>query len=129
MRLILDTNILLSAILSSLGAPVRLPRHLACLAWERKKFTLVACDALMTERRDVAAGRFSGRDSAPARTSCSPRLQDFSFFCRDLPSGRGDTSRRSIWFTILEMWRGLYVRHRPIPRTNWTHPYTAPYNR
>ena len=41
MRLILDTNILLSALLSPLGAPAKLLD-----AWERKTFTLVACDAL-----------------------------------------------------------------------------------
>lgn len=39
MRLILDTNILLSALLSPLGAPAKLLD-----AWERKAFTLVACD-------------------------------------------------------------------------------------
>ena len=42
MRLILDTNILLSALLSPLGAPAKLLD-----AWERKTFTLVACDALI----------------------------------------------------------------------------------
>src|ERR1035441_4397982 len=41
MRLILDTNILVSALLSPLGAPAKLLD-----AWERKTFTLVACDAL-----------------------------------------------------------------------------------
>jgi len=37
MRLILDTNILLSALLSPLGAPAKLLD-----AWERKTVTLVA---------------------------------------------------------------------------------------
>ena len=50
MRLILDTNILLSALLSPAGAPAKLLD-----AWERKTVTLVACDALIAELRDVAA--------------------------------------------------------------------------
>ena len=49
MRLILDTNILLSALLSPMGAPAKLLD-----AWERKRFMLVACDALVAELRDVA---------------------------------------------------------------------------
>ena len=53
MRLILDTNILLSALLSPLGAPAKLLD-----AWERKAFTLVACDALIAEFREVAARPF-----------------------------------------------------------------------
>jgi len=32
-------------------------------------------------------GRFSGRDFAPARPSCSRRAFGTSLFCRDLPSG------------------------------------------
>jgi predicted nucleic acid-binding protein len=53
MRIILDTNILLSALLSPLGAPAKLLD-----AWERKRFTLVACDALIGELRDVAGRPF-----------------------------------------------------------------------
>src|SRR5260370_23377268 len=47
MRVILDTNILLSAILSPLGVPAKLLD-----AWERKWFTLVACHELIAELRD-----------------------------------------------------------------------------
>jgi predicted nucleic acid-binding protein len=65
MRLILDTNILLSALLSPLGAPAKLLD-----AWERKTFTLVASDALIAELRDVA-GRSSVRDFAPVLSNCS----------------------------------------------------------
>ena len=83
MRIILDTNILLSALLSPLGAPAKLLD-----AWERKKFTLVACDALIVELRDVA-GRpfFRARLRASAAELLAAGLRDFSFFCRDLPSG------------------------------------------
>ncbi len=83
MRLILDTNILLSALLSPLGAPAKLLE-----AWERKRFTLVACDALIEELRDVASRPFF---RARLRTSVAELLaaevRDFSFFCRNLPSG------------------------------------------
>ena len=49
MRIILDTNILLSALLVSRGASAKLLD-----AWERRVFTLVACDELIAELRDVA---------------------------------------------------------------------------
>jgi len=83
MRLILDTNILLSALLSPLGAPAKLLD-----AWERKTFTLVACDALIAELRDVA-GRpfFRARLRSSVAELLAAGLRDFSFFCRDLPSG------------------------------------------
>ena len=83
MRLILDTNILLSALLSPLGAPAKLID-----AWERKKFTLVACDALILELRDVAARPFfRTRLRAGTAELLAAGLRDFSLFCRDLPSG------------------------------------------
>jgi putative PIN family toxin of toxin-antitoxin system len=83
MRLILDTNILISALLSPLGAPAQLLD-----AWERKMFTLVACDALIAEVREVA-GRpfFRARLRASAAELLAAGLRDFSVFCRDLPSG------------------------------------------
>jgi len=83
MRLILDTNILLSGLLSHLGAPAKLLD-----AWERKVFTLVACDELIDELRDVA-GRpfFKTRLRASAAELLAAGLRDFSFYCRDLPSG------------------------------------------
>src|SRR5437667_645847 len=83
MRLILDTNILLSALLSPLGAPAKLLD-----AWERKAFTLVACEALIAELRDVA-GRpfFRARLRASAAELLAAGLRDFFFFCRDLPAG------------------------------------------
>jgi len=83
MRLILDTNILLSALLSPLGAPAKLLD-----AWERKTFTLVGCEALIEELRDVA-GRpfFRTRLRASAAELLAAGLRDFSFFCQNLPSG------------------------------------------
>jgi len=83
MRLILDTNILLSALLSPMGASAKLLD-----AWERKAFTLVACDALVAELREVA-GRpfFRARLRASAAELLAAGVRDFSFYCRDLPSG------------------------------------------
>jgi putative PIN family toxin of toxin-antitoxin system len=83
MRVILDTNILLSALLSPRGAPAWLLD-----AWERKRFTLVASDALIAEFRDVA-GRsfFKARLRASAAESLAAGLREFSYFCRRLPSG------------------------------------------
>jgi uncharacterized protein len=83
MRLILDTNILLSALLSPKGAPAKLLD-----AWERKKVTLIACHALIAELREVA-GRpfFRSRLRAGAAELLAAGLRDFSVFCSDLPSG------------------------------------------
>jgi hypothetical protein len=83
MRIILDTNILISALLSPLGAPAKLLD-----AWERKRFTLVASGALIAELREVA-GRpfFRARLRASAAELLAAGLRDFSFYCRDLPSG------------------------------------------
>ena len=53
MRVILDTDIPISALLSPVGAPAKLLD-----AWERKMFTLVASDALIAERSDVAGRPF-----------------------------------------------------------------------
>jgi putative PIN family toxin of toxin-antitoxin system len=87
MRLILDTNILLSALLSPVGAPAKLLE-----AWERNRFTLVACDALIAEFREVA-GRpfFRTRLRSSAAELLAAGLRDFSLFFetssfRDLPS-------------------------------------------
>jgi uncharacterized protein len=83
MRIILDTNVLLSGLLISHGAPAKLLD-----AWERKLFTLVACDALIAELRDVA-GRpfFKARLRASATELLAAGLRDFSLFRQDLPSG------------------------------------------
>jgi putative PIN family toxin of toxin-antitoxin system len=83
MRLILDTNILLSALLSPLGSPATLLD-----AWERKAFTLVACEALIAELRDVAGRPFFRRRLRPSVAELlAAGIRDFSFFCKDLPAG------------------------------------------
>jgi hypothetical protein len=83
MRLILDTSILLSALLSPLGAPAKL-----LAAWERKTFTLVTSEALVAEFRDVASRPlFRSRLRASAVELLAAGLQDFSFHCRHLPAG------------------------------------------
>jgi hypothetical protein len=48
MRLILDTNVFLAALLSARGAPAKL-----LAAWERNLFTLVISDDLLAELREV----------------------------------------------------------------------------
>jgi hypothetical protein len=83
MRIILDTNILLSALLSPLGAPAKLLD-----AWERKKFMLVTSEALIAELRDVTSRPFfRARLRASAIELLVAGLQDFSFYCGNLPSG------------------------------------------
>lgn len=83
MRAILDANILLSALLSPLGAPAKIVE-----AWERKLFTLVACEELVTELRDVAARPFfRAKLRAGVAEVLAISIQDLSSFCEDLPSG------------------------------------------
>jgi uncharacterized protein len=83
MRLVLDTNILLSALLSPLGAPAKL-----LAAWERNTFALVTCDALITEFREVASRPFfKARLRVSAAELLAAGLRDFSIYCRDLHSG------------------------------------------
>jgi len=83
MRLILDTNVVLSALLSPQGAPARLLD-----AWERKRFTLVTSAALVAEIRAVARRPFfRARLRASAVDLIAAGLQDFSLYCEDLPSG------------------------------------------
>ena len=83
MRIILDTNVLLSGLLSSQGAPAMLVD-----AWERKLFTLVACGTLIAEFRDVAARPFfKARLRASAVEMLATGLRDFSFFCQEVRSG------------------------------------------
>jgi len=83
MRVILDTNILLSALLSPLGAPAKLLD-----AWERKAFTLVACDALIAELRNVASRPFfRARLRASTVELLAAGLQSFSLYCKSMPPG------------------------------------------
>ena len=82
MRVILDTNFLLSALLSPLGAPAKLLH-----AWERKAFTLVTAEPLIAEFREVAARPFvRARLRSSTIDLLAEGLRDFSYFCRNLPS-------------------------------------------
>ena len=83
MRAILDNNILISALLSPLGAPARILD-----AWEQKLFTLIACDELINELRDVS-GRsfFRARLRAGAVELLAISIQDLALYCHDLPTG------------------------------------------
>jgi uncharacterized protein len=87
----------LSALLSPLGAPAKLLD-----AWERKRFTLVACDALIAELRDVAGGPFlHARLRASVAELLAAGLRDFSFFCQDLPSGLIAPDPKDSWLLAL----------------------------
>ena len=83
MKVILDTNVLLSALLSPAGAPAKLLE-----AWERKRFTAVTCEELIIEIREVANRPFFRqrlrRDTIELLVA---GLQDFSEFSVDVPSG------------------------------------------
>jgi len=83
MRIILDTNVLLSGLLIAEGAPAKLLE-----AWERNLFTLVACDELIAEFREVM-GRpfFKARLRGSAVELLAAGLRDFSLFFESLPSG------------------------------------------
>ena len=83
MRAILDANILLSALLSPLGSPAKILE-----TWERKLFTLVACEELVSELREVA-GRpfFRARLRADVAEVLAISIQDLASYCKDLASG------------------------------------------
>ena len=83
MRIILDTNILLSALLSPLGEPAKL-----LAAWERKAFTLIASEELIAELLDVAGRPFFKARLRPSATELLVAgIRDFSFYCSDLSPG------------------------------------------
>lgn len=83
MRAILDTNILISALLSPLGAPAHILD-----AWERKLFTLISCDHMINELRDVAGRPFFRKKlRAGAVELLAVSIQDLASYCHDLPAG------------------------------------------
>jgi len=83
MRAILDANILLSALLSPLGPSAKILE-----AWERRLFTLVVCEELVTELRDVASRPFfHAKLRAGVAEVLATSIQDLSSFCEDLPLG------------------------------------------
>jgi len=83
MRVILDTNVLLSGLLVAHGPPAKLLD-----AWERTLFTLVASNTLIAEFREVASRPFfKAKLRASVVEVLAAGLQDFSLFYQDLPSG------------------------------------------
>ena len=81
MRAILDANILMSALLSPRGAPAKI-----LAAWERKLFTLIACEELVSELCDVAQRPFfRARLRAGVAEVLAISIQDLSSYCRDVP--------------------------------------------
>jgi hypothetical protein len=92
MRLILDTNILLSVLLSPLGGSAKLLD-----AWERKVFTLVACEALTLNSATSPARHSSVRDFAPVRPNCSPLAFVTSlFFAGTCPPARSRRTPKTV---------------------------------
>jgi uncharacterized protein len=83
MRVILDTNVLISGLLIAQGAPATLLD-----AWEQGLFTLVACDKLIAELREVARRPFF-RERLRASTVevLAAGLRDFTAFYENLPAG------------------------------------------
>lgn len=83
MRVILDTNVLLSGLLIAQGAPAKLLD-----AWERQRFSLVACENLIAEFREVAARPFfRARVRSSTVELLAAGLRDFSLFYENLPAG------------------------------------------
>jgi len=83
MHAILDANIMLSALLSPLGAPAKILD-----AWERKLFTLVACDEHIAELRDVAGRPFFRARLRPGMAELlAISIHDLASYYWDLPSG------------------------------------------
>ena len=80
-KVILDTSVLLSALLSPVGPPAQLLE-----AWERKKIVVVASDALIAELRDVTSRPFfQARLRASTIDLLAAGLRDLSEFCADPP--------------------------------------------
>jgi len=80
-KIILDTNVLLSALLSPVGPPAQLLG-----AWERRKFIVVACEDLIAELRDVTSRPFfQARLRVSTIELLAAGLRDLSEFCADLP--------------------------------------------
>ena len=106
MRVILDTNILLSALLSASGAPAKLLD-----AWERKRFTLVACEELVAELREVADRPFfRARLRESTVELLAAGIRDFSLFCLDVPLDRlGPDPKDSYLLALADLSRARFL--------------------
>ena len=84
-RVILDTNVLLAALLSSRGAPARILE-----AWERNLFKLVICPDLIAELRNVVQRPFfRSRLRAGSPNGSWPAFAKLAIFYRHLPLTTG----------------------------------------
>jgi putative PIN family toxin of toxin-antitoxin system len=80
-KIILDTNVLLAALLSQGGPPAQLLE-----AWERKKFIVVASEALIAELRGVTSRPFfHARLRVSTIELLAAGLRDLSEFYADPP--------------------------------------------
>lgn len=85
MRAILDTNILLAALLSPQGVPAQI-----VAAWKKKRFELVFCPEILTEIREVAARPFFRlRLRAGLADGLAASLYDLGAFYEELPRATG----------------------------------------
>lgn len=81
MRVILDTNILLSGLLISQGSPAKL-----LTAWKRGTFTLISCKLQIDEFRDVAVRpHFKERLTRSIVERLAVDLEDLSDFVSNIP--------------------------------------------
>jgi len=97
MRVILDTNVLLSALLSPRGAPAGL-----LAAWKRKLFTLVISDELVAELRSVLQRPFfSARLLESDAELFVASIRDLAFCCSNpLPSVAAPDSKDSFLLAL-----------------------------
>jgi len=85
MRVVLDTNILLAALLSPRGAPARLLE-----AWGRNLFTLAICPELLAELDMVAQRPFlRSRLRAGLAERLLASLRELAVYYRELPAAAG----------------------------------------
>jgi uncharacterized protein len=85
MRVILDTNILLSALLAPHGKPAQI-----IAAWKKKRFQIAFCAEILTELREVAqCPFFRARLRASLADSLAASLYDLGEFYEELPSTTG----------------------------------------
>lgn len=85
MRVVLDTNVLLSAMLSSRGVPFQIVK-----AWEQSVFTLAVCPEILAELREVAARPFfRERLRAGMAERLAASLRDLALWFPELPTVTG----------------------------------------
>ena len=97
MRIVFDTNILLSAMLSPNGVPAQV-----LAAWEENRFTLAICPELIAELREVSQRPFfRARLHAGLAERLAASLRDLAISYRDLPSATGAPDRKDNFLLAL----------------------------